>query len=167
MTRAQDNVARRRLLVALGCCLLPAAVAGCSSTVALTPGEYSNDPDCANVIVSLPESIGNEDRRWTDAQATGAWGNPAAIILTCGVKEPGPSELPCFFLGGTDWLALPQEDDIQRVVTFGRDPAVEVAIARTGNLDFASVLEELGEKISAALPAASSVCIERTDIPAS
>ena len=137
---------------------------GCSNTVALQPASDANNPECANVTVRLPDRVEGQDRRWTDAQATGAWGNPVTIILTCGVEVPGPSTLPCFYLGGTDWIALPQEKGIQRVVTFGRDPAVEVAITRTGGLDYASVLDGLGKVVDNALPAASAECTERTDV---
>ena len=136
---------------------------GCSNTVALDPAPDANNPDCANLTVRLPDRVEGQDRRWTDAQATGAWGSPATIILTCGVEVPGPSTLPCFYLGGTDWIALPQQEGIQRVVTFGRDPAVEVAITRTGGLDFASVLDGLGKLIDSALPA-SAECTERTHV---
>lgn len=167
MIRAHHDRARHRVIAALAALVMPGILAGCSNTVTLTAAKNANSPDCARIVVSLPDSVENQDRRWTDAQATGAWGNPASIILTCGVEVPGPSELPCFYLGGTDWLALPQEDDLQRVVTFGRDPAVEVAIARTGDLDFASVLESLGRLVDTALPAASAACTDRTDIPES
>ncbi|WP_248241553.1 DUF3515 family protein [Microbacterium kunmingense] len=164
MTRARNRRNRLRAVTSLAVVALSAPLLSCSNTVSLTPAENANSPDCARVTVSLPDSVENEDRRWTDAQSTGAWGNPVSIILTCGVKPPGPSELPCFYLGGTDWLALPQETNLQRVVTFGRDPAVEVAIARTGGLDFAAVLEALGGVVDAALPVASAECTDRTDV---
>jgi hypothetical protein len=82
------------------------------------------------VTARLPQAVSGEDRRWTDAQATGAWGQPLSIILTCGVLPPGPSTLPCYELGGIDWLALGPEADLQRAVTYGRNPAVEVALSR-------------------------------------
>ncbi|KAA9104552.1 DUF3515 family protein [Microbacterium rhizomatis] len=162
--RAHYGAARRALIAAVAVLSLSGSLAGCSNTVALTPAKNANSPDCARVTVSLPDSIENEDRRWTDAQGTGAWGNPLSIILSCGVEAPGPAALPCFYLGGTDWLALPHEDDLQRMITFGRDPAVEVAIARTGDLDFASVLERLGGVIDTALPGASAACTDRAEV---
>jgi Protein of unknown function (DUF3515) len=166
MVRARYDGARHYAIAVLAVLVLPSILAGCSNTVTLTAAKNANSPDCARIVVTLPKSVENQDRRWTDAQATGAWGNPASIILTCGVDVPGPSELPCFYLGGTDWLALPQEEELQRVISFGRDPAVEVVIARTGDLDFASVLESLGRVVDAALPAATAQCTERTEVPA-
>ena len=137
---------------------------GCSNTVALQPALDANNPDCANVTVRLPDRVEGQDRRWTDAQATGAWGNPVTIILTCGVEVPGPSTLPCFYLGGTDWIALPQQEGIQRVVTFGRDPLLKWRSPVLGASNFASVLEGLGDLVDSALPAASAECTERTDV---
>lgn len=157
----------RRFLDSIAVCVLVAVFAsGCSSTVSLDPAEDANNPECARVMarLELQPNVAGESRRWTDAQATGAWGSPASIILRCGVPVPGPSQLPCFYLGGTDWLAFPEEEGLQRVVTFGRDPAFEVAIARTGELDFATVLEEIGRLIDTHQNPASAVCSERTSV---
>ena len=96
--------------------LLPAlllALTACTPAVPLTPAEDATNPECAEVIVRLPDAIDDFAKRETDAQATGAWGNPAAILLRCGVAVPGPSPLLCVTLQGVDWL---------------RDPAVEVVV---------------------------------------
>jgi hypothetical protein len=77
-----------------------------------------------------------------------------------GVEVPGPSELPCVRVGGLDWLALAQESARQRLVTFGLHPAYEVAIARTGDLDFTDVLEGLARLITPA-QAPAAVCTDR------
>ncbi len=61
----------------------------------MTPAADANDPVCAEVSVRLPDSVDGEPRRWTDAQATGAWGNPSVVLLTCGVEPPAPSTLAC------------------------------------------------------------------------
>lgn len=139
-------------------------VSACASTVALEPAADANNPLCAAVTVRLPKTVSGEEKRYTDAQATGAWGNPASVILTCGITPPGPSDLPCYTLGGVDWLALPQEENVQRARTFGRDPAIEVVVSRDAGLDFATVLDELGRKILLGIPDASAVCT--TTLPA-
>ena len=69
------------------------ALSACAGTVAMEAAPDANDPACADVSVRLPQTIAGQDRRWTDAQATGAWGDPAAVLLTCGVTVPGPSTL--------------------------------------------------------------------------
>lgn len=105
---------------------------GCSSTVALEPAPHANDPACADVTVRLPDSIGDQDRRWTDAQATGAYGDPTAVIVACGVEVPGPTAtLQCASLEGIDWLVDESEAPRMRMTTYGRDPAVQVFVDTT------------------------------------
>src|SRR6478609_10490222 len=117
----------RRSLVA-GLVVLAGALAGCSATVTLEPAAHANDPRCADVIVRLPATVDGKERRWTDAQATGAWGDPAAVLLTCGVDSPGPSTLRCITVGGVDWLVDESESPRFRLTTYGRTPAVELYI---------------------------------------
>ena len=121
----------RRL--ALTCCALTAAIAltGCSTTVALSPADDANNPQCAEVTVRLPQSVAEQDRRWTDAQATGAYGSDSgtSIILTCGVTVPGPTaDLRCITLEGIDWLVDESEAPKMRMTTYGRNPAVQVFV---------------------------------------
>ncbi|WP_243075064.1 DUF3515 family protein [Microbacterium sp. SS28] len=120
--------APRRLLAALLAVAAAGALAGCSSNVALTPAELANDPACADVVVRLPDTVDGQERRWTDAQATGAWGDPAVILLTCGLEPPGPSTLRCITVGGVDWLVDESEPPRYRLTSFGRTPAVEVYV---------------------------------------
>nr|WP_243847586.1 DUF3515 family protein [Microbacterium ulmi] len=134
-------------------------MAGCASTVSLTPAEGANDPACADVTVRLPDSVDGQQRRWTDAQATGAWGNPASVILTCGLDTPGPSTLPCETAGGVDWLMDDADAPRYRFTSFGRTPAVEVYL----NYDVVSareVLDQLGLAVGR-LPATGAVCTDR------
>jgi len=99
---------------------------GCTSTVALEAAKDANDPLCADVSVRLPASIGDLDRRWTDAQATGAWGDKASVILSCGVKPPAPTEEKCITISGVDWIVDESKDPQFYVTTYGRTPAVLV-----------------------------------------
>lgn len=114
---------------------------GCAPLVPLTAAPDAANPLCAEVIVRLPPSIedaakqasegglsGAWEERETDAQGTGAWGNPAAILLRCGVPVPGPSTQQCVTLKGIDWLR--DDSNAPRFVftTYGRDPAIEVVV---------------------------------------
>ncbi|WP_309064460.1 DUF3515 family protein [Microbacterium sp.] len=102
---------------------------GCAGTVHLEPAQDANNPACAEVTVRLPDSIAGQDRRWTDAQATGAYGDPTAVIISCGVAVPGPtSDLQCVTLEGVDWLVDESESPMLRMTTYGRDPAVQVFV---------------------------------------
>lgn len=128
----------------LATALVPVALlvlAGCAPIVPLTAAPDAANPECAEVIVRLPAAI--EDaaqqeagadpaglwlKRETNAQGTGAWGNPAAILLRCGVPVPGPSTLLCVTLQGIDWLRDDSEAPNYLFTTYGRDPAVEVVV---------------------------------------
>src|SRR5690606_7775662 len=118
-----------RRLAPLAGVLALLAVSGCSSTVALKPAPDANNPACAEVTVRLPDAIDDFDRRWTDAQATGAYGDPTTIIVACGVAVPGPTAtLQCVTLEGIDWLVDESAAPWMRMTTYGRDPAVQVFV---------------------------------------
>lgn len=101
-------------------------LSGCASTVSTTPAKGANDPACAAVTVRLPDTVDGQQRRWTDAQATGAWGTPTSVLLTCGLEAPGPSTLVCQTVDDVDWLIDDTDAPKYRFTTFGRTPAVEV-----------------------------------------
>lgn len=152
----------RRLLAAAGALALLGALSGCSTTIHLDPAADADNADCADVSVLLPDVVGELDRVWTDAQATGAWGDPT-VVLKCGVDVPAPSDLVCQTIGGVDWLVLAQEDERQRLVTYGRDPAVEINIKRGSDIDFRAVVEKLSTSIQSGLQPATAKCTERAD----
>ncbi|MDQ0725634.1 DUF3515 domain-containing protein [Microbacterium sp. W4I20] len=155
----------RRLASLVGAVTLAAALAGCSTTVHLEPADDANDPGCAAVSARLPETVGGFDRVWTDAQATAAWGDPT-IVLRCGVEPPAPSALVCTTLGGVDWLVLEQEEERQRLVTYGREPAVEVNIRRGEQIDFQTVVDTISSRIQPGLSPATAECTDRVEFPA-
>lgn len=103
-------------------------LSGCAGTVPLEPGPDANNPECAAISVRVPDSINDLNRRTTNAQATAAWGDPAAVIYRCGLPEQGPSDLPCFDVDGVDWLL--DESNAPRYVftTYGRTPVTEVIV---------------------------------------
>ena len=156
----------RRLAAAGSAVIVAAFLAGCSATVHIEPADDANNPACAAVSVLLPNNLGGFDRVWTDAQATGAWGDPT-IVLRCGVEPPAPSTLNCTTLGGVDWLVLDQEENRQRLITYGRDPAIEVNIRRGEEIDFATVVDKLSSSIQSGLAPATANCTDRVETPAS
>lgn len=112
-----------------------AALTACTSPVQVPVAEHAADPVCAQVVLSLPDELGDQPRRRTSSQATAAWGTPPeAIVLRCGVPTPPPTTDPCVNLSlpdGTsiDWIAV--EDSATggwTFTTYGRDPAVEVEL---------------------------------------
>ena len=153
----------RRALTAALVLVFSAGLAGCTTTVALQPAEDANNPLCAEITVRLPDTVDGQKRRWTDAQATGAWGSEdTAVILSCGVTPPGPTEARCITLGGVDWVVDESRAPSYLVTTYGRTPAIEVFIDNevvSSNV----VLDRIGPIISAAIPAERS-CIATSDV---
>jgi hypothetical protein len=150
---------RPAALAALASTLLAAALlTGCAATVSLQPAPDANDPACADVTVRLPDSVDGETRRWTDAQATGAWGDPASVILTCGVEPLGPTTMPCTPVSGVDWVIDDSDAPRYRVTTFGRVPAVEIYLDNDV-VSSAQVLDTLSQIIDI-LPTDGSVCTD-------
>jgi hypothetical protein len=117
----------RTALVAIAAALA-LTLSGCAGQVPMVAAKDANNPACANVIVRLPAQVANQNKRETNAQSTGAWGNPAAVLLTCGVSVPGPSKLPCVSVNHVDWIEDDSQAPLYRYTTYGRSPAVQVVI---------------------------------------
>ncbi|WP_147107460.1 DUF3515 domain-containing protein [Nesterenkonia populi] len=99
----------------------------CASTASVEPAPEAHDPVCAEVMLQLPEDLGESTQRPTDSQGTSAWGDPSDVVLRCGVEPIGATDEPCQRIDGVDWVFLEQQDHYQ-AVTFGREPAVEVLL---------------------------------------
>lgn len=150
---------RRLLTLAAVGIVAASGLTGCTSTVTMEPAPLANDPACAEITVRLPGELNGQARRWTDAQATGAWGDPAVILLSCGVEPPGPTTLPCQSVNGVDWIIDDADAPKYRVTTFGRTPALELYLD-TEVVSSADVLDALS-RIVDLLPADDSACTER------
>ena len=103
-------------------------LSGCAATVNLEPAEDSNNPGCAEVMVRLPSQLGGLQERYTNAQATAAWGEPTAVLLRCGLEPVEVSTLPCVTAAGIDWLVDDSLAPSYRFISYARFPAVEVVV---------------------------------------
>ena len=103
-------------------------LSGCAATVNLVPAEDSNNPGCAEVMVRLPSQLGGLQERYTNAQATAAWGDPAAVLLRCGLEPVEVSTLPCVTAAGIDWLVDDSLAPSYRFISYARFPAIEVVV---------------------------------------
>lgn len=121
----------RRLITTLAATLVALSLSACSPVINLEPAELANDPACAEIIVRLPDAIGGLNKRVTNAQATGAWGEPTAVILRCGLEPVEVSSLPCVTASDIDWLVDDAEAPSYRFISYGRNPATEVIIDST------------------------------------
>ncbi|PZU38982.1 MAG: DUF3515 domain-containing protein [Microbacterium sp.] len=151
----------RRAPLAIAVLTLSLGLTACGQTVSLEAAPEADDPLCAEVSVRLPAVVDGKERRWTDAQATGAWGSPTAVIVTCGVEPPGPTTLPCQSVDGVDWIIDDADAPRYLVTSFGRTPAVEIYLdndAETG-VSSAAVLEAISPAV-ATLPV-DGVCTDR------
>lgn len=108
--------------------VFPLLLSGCAATVNLEAAEDANNPACAEVMVRLPQALGEHTQRFTNAQATSAWGDPTAIIIRCGLLPVEVSELPCVSAGEIDWLVDDSAAPSYRFISFATDPAVEVVV---------------------------------------
>lgn len=118
-----------RALPVTAALLCATLLAGCTPAVSLEPADDAAAVACAEVVVRLPDTLAELPARETNAQGTGAWGDPAAIILRCGVPAPAPtSELRCLSYDGVDWLIDDSQDPVLVATTYGRQPAIEVII---------------------------------------
>ncbi|HWR86574.1 MAG TPA: DUF3515 family protein [Rhodoglobus sp.] len=118
----------------------------CTPAVTLEPAEDAGAVACAEVIVRLPDDVEGLPKRETDAQGTGAWGDPAKVLLRCGVPAPAPtSDLPCYTWGGVDWIVDDERDPVLVATTYGREPAIEVIIDDQAD---GIILEQLGAAVS-------------------
>lgn len=152
-----------RLLPALVCCgILALALTACTPTVNIPAAADAEATQCADVVVRLPEKVADQPRRETDAQGTGAWGDPSAVILRCGVATPGPTTQECVSVNDVDWIVDDSEaPKYYLFTTYGRTPAVEV------KLDYdvvggATTLADLSQAVSV-IPAAKQ-CTDISDV---
>ncbi|WP_246139988.1 DUF3515 domain-containing protein [Protaetiibacter larvae] len=107
---------------------LVATLSGCTAIVPMEPADDANNPGCADVIVRLPDSVGGLDRRETNAQATGAWGSPASVLLYCGVEVPSASTTRCIEVDGVFWLVDGDDEPRYILTSYGREPAIDVVV---------------------------------------
>ena len=123
--RSRTRSASLAVLLALA---LAGTLSGCAATVNLEAAALANDPACAEITVRLPDVIGDQNKRTTNAQATGAWGSPTSIILRCGLEPVTVSTLTCVTASEVDWLVDDSKAPSYRFITFGRRPATEVIV---------------------------------------
>jgi hypothetical protein len=133
---------------------------GCAPTVVLDPAADANNPECAEIIVRLPDTLADQPKRSVNAQSTAAWGEPVAVILRCGLEPVEVSALPCVSASEVDWLVDDSNSPSFRFVTYARSPATEVIIDSTV-VAGVTVLEQLAASVG--VLEASKRCTEITN----
>jgi len=149
------NISRLAALSAAAIALT-VSLSACSPTVSLEPAADANNPGCADVIVRLPDGVDGQERRTTNAQSTAAWGNPATVILRCGIEPVEISTLPCVTASGVDWIIDESAKPSFRFISFGRTPALEV-IVDSENAVGVNVLDSLAQAVKSIEPTKNCV----------
>jgi hypothetical protein len=135
-------------------------LAGCAPMVVLDPAADANNPECAEIIVRLPDTVADQPKRSVNAQSTAAWGEPVAVILRCGLEPVEASALPCVSVSDVDWLIDDSNAPSFRFVSYARFPATEVIIDSTV-VAGVTVLEQLAASVG--VLEATKRCTEITD----
>ncbi|MFD2839008.1 DUF3515 family protein [Populibacterium corticicola] len=122
-------------------CVLMFGLTACTPVISVPAGTYATEPICAEVVLSLPDQVLEQDRAKTTSQATAAWGEGgAAITFTCGVEEPETASEDCQSITldmfgepeTFDWIAYPSDTSFT-FVTYGREPAMMVQVPASLN----------------------------------
>lgn len=128
--------------------LLVLSMSACSPIVNVNAAPDAMNPDCAEVMITLPAMVAEYELRETNSQATAAWGDPSMVVLRCGVELPAPTTDPCASVNDVDWVIREStETDVWTAVTYGRNPAVEV-LFDPNEVASSTVLVDLGGAVS-------------------
>lgn len=142
----------KALAVAIAIVGTASTLAGCASDVPMTAAPNANDPACADVVVRLPPSVAGFDRRYTNAQSTGSWGDPSAVLLYCGTEPSGPTTDRCVNVNGVDWVIDGSEAPLYRFEAYGRTPGLQVIVdsdhasGTEAVLDLSSIVKTLPQE---------------------
>ena len=106
-------------------------LSACAPVVVVEPQPHATDPACADVMLRLPEVIGEHEKRRASSQATAAWGDPSAVVLRCGGEMPAPSTDHCVRADDVDWVSREGEGNTWTFESYGRSPSVEITLDTT------------------------------------
>ena len=151
---------RNKHLLLASVALSDAFLTGCAPTVVLDPAADANNPECAEIIVRLPDTLADQPKRAVNAQSTAAWGEPVAVILRCGLEPVEVSSLPCVSASDVDWLIDDSNAPSFRFISYARTPATEVIVDSTVVAGI-TVLEQLAGSVGVLEP--SKRCTEITN----
>ena len=118
----------RALAIGTSALAVTGLLTGCTGDVPMEPAPDANNPACADVIVRLPDAVADLERRTTNAQSTGAWGDPAGVLLYCGVEPSGPTTDDCVNVNGVDWIIDRTNAPLYRFEAYGRTPGLAVIV---------------------------------------
>ncbi|WP_194377298.1 DUF3515 domain-containing protein, partial [Streptomyces durbertensis] len=88
-------------------------------------------PECVRLLKRLPDELAGRGREDVRTQGVAVWGD-GDVVLRCGLRPPPPSVDPCVAVDDVEWLLLEarSQGDRKVLLTYGRDPAVEVSLSQ-------------------------------------
>ncbi|MDX3224693.1 DUF3515 domain-containing protein [Streptomyces sp. ME19-01-6] len=120
-------------------------------------------PECGRIAKEFPSRLDGRERADGGAAGVAVWGD-RAVVLRCGMSPPLPTADPCVEVNGVDWVVeeAKSRDGEKVVITYGRDPAVEVSISdRVAGID--GVLVELSKVVKPIRQ--QRECLSVSDVP--
>ncbi|NEA69155.1 DUF3515 family protein, partial [Streptomyces sp. SID12488] len=87
-------------------------------------------PECERAASRYPGRLAGQALTFTGRPGVAVWGD-GVIVLRCGLTPPAPTVDPCANVNGVDWVFRDgrSKGGKKVVITYGRNPAVEVAVS--------------------------------------
>ncbi|WP_078624021.1 DUF3515 family protein [Streptomyces monomycini] len=110
----------------------------------------ASHPLCGDLARHYPPQLLGEDRTEAKGAGVAVWGD-STVVLRCGMKSPGPTTDLCLDVNGVDWVLRSTATGGSRktLITYGRDPAVEVTVAAEAATSAGDTLVDLGDAVKA------------------
>ncbi|CBG71518.1 DUF3515 family protein [Streptomyces sp. LBUM 1478] len=98
-------------------------------TYSFAAAPLAGDPACARVGERYPDRLAGLERSDTTTEGAAVWGD-GAVVARCGFPRLGATDDACTQVDGVDWAWRTSTDDDGRevLVTYGREPSVEVQL---------------------------------------
>ncbi|MEU6963241.1 DUF3515 domain-containing protein [Streptomyces chrestomyceticus] len=118
----------------------------------------ADHPLCADLARNYPRRLLDEDRTEAKGEGVAVWGD-SAVVLRCGMKPPKPTTDLCLNVNGVDWVLRSDSSSEgenegggkskKTLLTYGRDPAVEVTVTAEAMTAAGDTLVDLGDAVRA------------------
>lgn len=125
----------RRLRLGLGFTVAAVVLTGVivahelgSPTRGVEQAPHADAPACADIAEGYPAALDGHELADTGVPGVAVWGDQS-VVLRCGLEPPAPTTDLCVTVDSVDWVYRQDEsgDGRKVIITYGRDPAVEVA----------------------------------------
>ncbi|MFI2236022.1 DUF3515 family protein [Streptomyces chrestomyceticus] len=117
-------------------------------------------PLCDDIARNYPRKLLGVDRTEAKGEGVAVWGD-SAVVLRCGMKPPKPTTDLCLNVNGVDWVLRSDSSSESEggskskgrskktLLTYGRDPAVEVTVTADAMTAAGDTLVDLGDAVRA------------------